>query len=251
MNNKLFKRVIMVVTGAALLSTSAGFALDDSVVKFNTQEVVCHKKIASLEQASPKELLAETPFFQATSSFVEEKGGPLTNDILKELKQVLSEEEYKHLRIDVKVQTIVKNTFSNHPGWHCDYFADYDEKAMEFKRYNPGLEESTRIFMITSGEPRTEFINQQNIEMDINGSTWKKISDAVDSLFSKDDLWRIPSSTLVEAKGNELHRVTRYEGEKPTVRYFLRATVFPKGHTESGKFHNEIYNWATHNPKAS
>lgn len=220
------------------------------VVVFNTQNVIFHQPIKSLLEASHEELLAEQSMKQATANFAWVKGGPSTRDILKKFREILSEEDYQNMRIDTKIQTINKNAYSNTPGWHCDFFSISDEQEDRLIRTNPGLETETRIFLLISGEPATEFMIPRNFNVDINVPSWKQISQQIDSIINPTDLYRIPIATPVELTGNELHRVTAYEGEEPTVRYFMRVYLFAKGHSQYGRYLNELFDWETHqNPE--
>lgn len=40
--------------------------------------------------------------------------------------------------------------------------------------------------------------------------------------------------------------LTLYEGEKASVRYFMRVYIFPKSHSQYGTYRNEIFDWETH-----
>jgi uncharacterized protein len=40
--------------------------------------------------------------------------------------------------------------------------------------------------------------------------------------------------------------VTIYEGEKPTIRYFMRVYLFPEGHSQRGIYRNELFDWETY-----
>lgn len=222
------------------------YSLEKDIVSFNTEEVVFHEAIPSLLMASPEELLAEPSMKQATADFAWEVGGPITRDVLSNFRKILSKEDYQNIRIDTKVQVLNKNEYSNTPGWHCDFFSTSDEQAGRLVRLNPGLETDTRIFLLISGAPATEFMIPRNLKIDINVPAWKDISQYVDSILSTSVLYRIPYATPVELKGNELHRVTVYEGEESTVRYFMRVYLFPEGHSQLGKYRNELFDWETH-----
>ncbi len=111
---------------------------------------------------------------------------------------------------------------------------------------NPGLETDTRIFLLISGAPATEFMIPRNVKIDINVPSWKQISESIDAIITPQDLYRIPPATPVELRGNELHRVTMYEGEKPSVRYFMRVYLFPEGHSQREMYRNEFFDWQTH-----
>lgn len=214
------------------------------MVTFNTQEVVFYEPIESLQNASNTELLAEPSMKQATFDFAWEVGGPITRDALTRFKEILGD-EYQRMRIDTKIQAFNKNEFSNTPGWHCDFFSTTDLQEDRLVRLNPGLEKDTRIFLLISGEPATEFMVPRELPLDIDAPTWKAISDYIDSFISDDDLYRIPAASPVELKGNELHRVTLYEGDEPTVRYFMRVYLFPEGHSQEGVYKNELFDWET------
>lgn len=238
------KMIILLLMFVSLLH---GQEIDqEDIVAFNTQHVIFHQPIQTLLKASHEELLAEPSMKQATVDFAWEMGGPITRDILTKFREILSEEDYKSMRIDTKVQIIDKNDYSNTPGWHCDFFSTSDEQEDRLVRLNPGLEASTRLFLILSGEPATEFMIPRHFNVDVNVHSWKQISQYIDSMISSEDLYRIPVATPVELTGNELHRVTIYEGEEPTVRYFMRIYLFPKGHSQYGIYRNELYNWETH-----
>ena len=217
----------------------------EDLVSFNTEDVVFHESIPSLLKASPEELLAEPSMKRATVDFAWEVGGPITRDILNNFKKILSEEDYNKIIVDTKIQVFNKNEFSNTPGWHCDFFSTSDEQEDRLVRTNPGLETDTRIFLLVSGAPATEFMIPRNLNIDINVPAWKQISQYVDSIINPNDLYRIPHATPVEL-GNELHRVTLYEGEESTVRYFMRVYLFPEGHSQLGKYSNELFDWEIH-----
>jgi predicted metalloenzyme YecM len=216
---------------------------EEERVVFNSEKVIYHSPIASLANATREEILAEPSFKEASVEFAMEHGGPLTREIIQNFKNILTEEEFSRLRIDTKIQEIGQDSYSNNPGWHCDYFGGIDEQSKHLIRYNPGLEPDCKIFLILSGEPTTEFISTRNIEVDFHQSSWKDVSDYIESIKNSKDLFQIPIATPVELKGNELHRVTLYEGKDPTARYLMRATVFPKNHSEEGKYSNEQFNW--------
>jgi hypothetical protein len=237
------------ILAAVLCAASLGYASQGTLF-FNTKEAVFHEKIPALTNAIPKEIREETSFFQSSTDYVEKNGGPIAKGILKKMQKILTDEEYQNMRVDVKVQKIAKNSYSNSPGWHCDYFADFDDKG-QIHRFDPESEDQMRIFLLSSGEPKTEFIELRDIPIGLNVDSWKDLSNKVDSTITQNDLWRIPSATIVEIKGNELHRVTPYQGEEPTVRFFMRMIVFPKTHPQYGKHKNTIYNWETHIPTNS
>lgn len=218
----------------------------EDLVSFNTEEVIFHEAIPSLLGASPEELLAEPSMKQATADFAWQNGGPITRDILNNFRRILSEDDYKNIIVDTKIQEFKNHEYSNTPGWHCDFFSTSDEQEDRLFRTNPGLETDTRIFLLVSGEPATEFMVPRNLNIDINVPAWKQISQYVDSVINPSDLYRIPHATPVELKGNELHRVTVYEGEKPTIRYFMRVYLFPEGHSQRGTYRNELFDWETH-----
>jgi hypothetical protein len=212
--------------------------------------VTYHCEVPSLKNASAEDLLAEPSLFKASASFIEQlKGASLTKEILRELKKQLTEDEYERLQVDVKVQYIPVGAFSNYTGWHADFYAIPDETTKRLVRPNEGLEAETRVFLITSGEPATEFIRKPNLVVDMNVPSWDELSQKIDAQITPQDLYRIPIATLVEMKGDEIHRVTPNETGQTTLRYFLRAVVFPQKHTQHGKFFNELYNWSTHVPK--
>jgi predicted metalloenzyme YecM len=145
-----------------------------------------------------------------------------------------------------------KGEYSNTPGWHCDFFSTTDEQEDKLVRTNPGLETETRLFLLVSGEPTTEFMIPRNFPVDISVPSWKQISHYIDSITRPEDLYRISHATPVEVTGNELHRVTLYAGEEPTVRYFMRVYLFPEGHSQYGIYRNELFDWETHpTPQAS
>lgn len=231
-----------------IMFSSATYALEnkEEIATFNTEKVVFHEPIPSLLNASAEELLAEPSLKQATVDFAWEKGGPITRDILDRFRMILTEEDYKNMLIDTKIQTFNKNEFSNTPGWHCDFFSTSDEQEAKLIRTNPGLETATRIFLLVSGEPATEFMIPRNLNINIGVPSWSHISQYIDSFIKSEDLYRIPPATPVELKGNELHRVTIYEGESPTVRYFMRVYLFPEGHSQYGIYRNEVFDWETH-----
>lgn len=218
----------------------------EEIVAFNTEEVVFHEPIEALFKASPEELLAEPSLKRATADFAWDQGGPITRDILMSFRKILSEEDYNNMTIDTKIQVFKKNEYSNIPGWHCDFFSTSDEQEDRLFRTDPGLETSTRIFLLVSGEPATEFMVPRQLNLDINVPAWKQISQYVDTLINPMDLYRIPHATPVELRGNELHRVTAYEGEMPTVRYFMRVYLFPEGHSQKGIYRNELFDWDIH-----
>lgn len=221
----------------------------EEIFTFNTEEVIFHEPIQSLLHASAEELLAEPSLKQADVDFAWETGGPITRDILNNFRNILTEEDYQNMHIDTKVQVFNKNEFSNTPGWHCDFFSTSDEQEARLIRTNPGLETDTRIFLLISGQPATEFMIPRNLDVNIAVPSWKHISQYIDSIVNLSDLYRIPPATPVELKGNELHRVTIYEGEDPSVRYFMRVYLFPKEHSQYGIYRNEVFDWETH-PKA-
>ena len=202
--------------------------------------------IQKLAEATQVELLAEPSFKQATADFAWEKGGPITREILSQFRQILTAEEYQNIHVDTKVQTIHKNEYSNTPGWHCDFFSTTDEQEDRLVRTNPGLETGTRVFLLISGQPATEFMRLRNLPIDIEVPTWSHISEYIDSFVKSEDLYRIPEATPVELTGDELHRVTLYEGEEPTVRYFMRVYLFPEDHSLSKLYKNELFDWETH-----
>src|SRR5579872_1126594 len=131
---------------------------NEGVVSFNTEEVIFHPQISALANAKSADLLAEPSMNQASVDFALKNGGPITIKTIEALKDIIGEEEVKNLRIDTKVQVIAPGSYANDPGWHSDYFGGYDEREDHLVPHNPGLEPSTRIFLITSGEPATEFL---------------------------------------------------------------------------------------------
>lgn len=213
------------------------------VVTFNSEMIAIHKPVDSLLHASQEELLKESSMNQASVEFALKNGGPITTDILQNLRPLLSEDEFLSMRIDIKVQTILPNSYANDPGWHSDYFGKYDKSKGHLVRRNPGFENLTKMFLIISGEPATEFSVNRNIDIDFKVPSWDTISEHLDGILEPESLFRIPAASPIELRGNELHRVTQYFDEKPTVRYLMRATVFPKKHNEYGKFKNEFFSW--------
>ena len=242
--NKVFCVLLML---AMFFTNAYSFESNhEEIVSFNTEEVIFHEPILSLLQASPEQLISEPSMKQATADFAWKVGGPITRDILNHFRRILSEEEYKNIAIDTKIQVINKHEYSNTPGWHCDFFSSSDEQEDRLVRANPGFETATRIFLLVSGEPATEFMTPRNLKIDINVPDWKQISKYLDSNINPTDLYQIPHATPVELRGNELHRVVAYEGENPTVRYFMRVYLFPEGHSQRGIYRNELFDWETH-----
>lgn len=217
----------------------------DKDVTFNTKEVILYSKIPALANAKPADLLAEPSMNQASVDFALENGGPITVEVIETLKNILGEEEAENMRIDTKVQIIPPDSYANDPGWHSDYFGGYDEGAGHLIQYNPSLEPDTRIFLITSGEPATEFLTTRNLSLNFHQDSWEKVSDTIESMIDPNALYRIPLATPVEMTGDEIHRVTLYEGAEPTTRYFLRATVFPQEHSDFGIYQNQFFEWKT------
>lgn len=223
---------------------------EEDYIRFNTEKVIFHSPIPALAEASPKSLLAEPSFNQASVEFAFENGGPLTREVLANLKNILSEDEYNDLRIDTKIQIIAPNAYSNNPGWHCDHLGGYDIQKKHLVRYHPELETATRIFLVISGDPATEFLECRDILANFKVPSWKHVSDYLNTVITAQEVYRIPIATPIEMKGNEIHRVTPYQGNEPTARYLLRASSFPKGHSEYGKFLNQFFEWETHQDPA-
>lgn len=246
MNTKITGFLQKIFLALILSAPLQGLERQKDVVTFNTEQVFFHEPIQELQRASAEELLHEPSMKQATVDFAWKVGGPITHAILQRFKELLSDEDYSNMRIDTKIQKISKNAYSNTPGWHCDFFSTSDEQDDKLLRINPGLETQTRLFLLISGQPATEFMLSRNIDININVPSWKEISEHIDSFVKPEDLYRIPIATPVELYGNELHRVTLYEGAAPTVRYFMRVYIFPEGHSEYGKFANALFDWETY-----
>jgi hypothetical protein len=240
MSSLMFSILATAVTAFSLIN-------EGSIAVFNTQKAAYHDQLPFLTQATPEELMNEPQMKAASSAFAEEEGGPLTRQILSRLKDLLGEEDYKRLHVDVKVQEIFPGAYSNDPGWHSDYYATVDTEKERLVHLNGELDEQTRLFFVTSGEPTTEFIKKDHMIASLDLPSWEALSEAIDEKVADQDLYRIPVAQIFEAKGNEIHRVTKHVGTEPTIRYFMRATLFPKGHTFENQIKNELFSWAPYN----
>lgn len=237
------KKIIKLLTTLAVLSQVlfiGNVTLSAASTLCNSSEVKIYGAVPELALASCEELLAEAQLDYADVKYAESSGGPLTRLILQKLREIVSPEIYAQLRIDTKVHKLETGWLANDPGWHCDFFAGYDESVGHLVQVDEVLSNKTRHFLIVSGDPATEFLYQRNLPIDLGVSSWSAISDRVDAIVPKANLFPVPKAYILEFKGDEIHRAVPYRGTEPTVRYLLRASYFPEGHSENGNYHNSV-----------
>lgn len=236
-------KTIKILTTLAIFALIFFFkiaAISATTTVCNTSEVKIHSAVPKLAMASFEELQAEPQLDYADIKYAESRGGPLTRLILEKLSEILSPEIYSQLRIDSKVHRLESGWLANDPGWHCDFFAGYDKSVGHLEQVDEVLSNKTRHFLIVSGDPATEFLYQRNLPIDLGVSSWQEISNSLDATVAKANLFSIPKAYILEFKGDEIHRAVPYRGKEPTVRYLLRASYFPEGHSENGSYHNTV-----------
>jgi hypothetical protein len=174
---------------------------------------------------------------QATADFASEVGGPITRDILNSLRKILSEDEYRNITVDL----FTKKEHLDFRHWHCDFFSTFDAQKNLFVRANPGLETDTRIFLISYNISPVEFLVYRNERVWAKLLNWEQLSRMLNVAYDRpNDRQIIPPGFMVEIKGNELYTMANYYGGGTDFKYFMRVYLFPEGHSQRGKYCNEL-----------
>ncbi len=202
---------------------------------YNTHLPVIHDEVSEFIGASQAEIFAEPELDKASSTYAEEHGGPLTKAFLGKVKELLSDEDYQALRIDIKSPRLVYGFSPSNSVWHCDFHFSRDpNNPTHMIRPDALLDEEARHFTLISDEPATEFWTKPSTLDYWEGEDWEEIQDELNAEINQEDRMKIPVATLVEFRGNNIHRSTTYTDRTPFVRYFIRASLFPKGHRFRG-----------------
>lgn len=177
-------------------------------------------------------LREELQFFNASPSFVQHNktNAPVTHHILQTiLRPMFDDDEFHHLQVNTFVHRLgTEGMYANVPGWHCDFLQpDYEEGKTTVEE-----DENVTHWMIILGDnaPTLQFIEQRDLEIDFEGSSWGEVSRLIDIRINKQHLTTSMYllGEIVEAAGNELYRSV--PSHTKCWRYFFRATQFPKGH---------------------
>ncbi len=230
------KKIIAILSALCVLTT--GYGEEETTTSsylYNTIPLVAHDEIEEFFDATQEELVAEPQLDNTSTSYAEEHGGPLTQLFLTKLQTILSDEEYQSLRITIKSPRTPSGFRPESGNWHCDFHFEVNpENPSMMYRPNESFDAETRHFMLISSEPATEFYTKP-VTLDFwSGQDWEEIQDDINSIIDPDSLVSVPVATIMEFRGNNIHRATTYHGDEPLVRYFIRASLFPKEHTHHG-----------------
>lgn len=199
---------------------------------YNTQPLVTHGYIEEFAKASQKQIISEPQLDSVSCTYALKQGGPLTQLFLQKLHHLLTEEEFQALRINIKSPRLSKGYAPESGNWHCDFHFEVNPlNPIEMHRPNEQLDEKARHFVLISSGPCTEFITKEMHLDEWSGEDWEEMQDLINSKIDVKDTDFIPPATIVEFRGNAIHRATTYKQQGETVRYFIRASLFPKEHS--------------------
>lgn len=222
-----------------LFATCMTLALQAEELMFNTILPIQVAQIPELLEATEEQIRAEPQFGRASTTFAEQHGGPLTQAVLKALRNNLTPEEYAHLRLVVKTHELEKGWYPNEPGWHCNHFYyiqegtnSDDSVKTRIRPINP-LDVQTRVFIVMSGEPTTQFLKARDVSLDLTLPNWRVVAKEINKSLRPEDVVRLQPGALVEFRCNEIHQGSPAQKKGLTWRYMLRATWFPEGHEEN------------------
>lgn len=177
-------------------------------------------------------LREEIQFFNASPSFIQhnKKDAPLTHHILQQVfRPLFDDDEYHHLQVNTYVHRLGREQmYANIPGWHCDYLQpDYEEGKTVVAE-----DESVIHWMLVLGDnaPTHQFIEQRDVEIDFEGSSWGEVSRLIDIRVHKQHLttYTCAPGEIIKVAGNELYR--SMPSHRKCWRYSFRLTQFPKDH---------------------
>jgi hypothetical protein len=187
-----------------------------------------------------EEILDEVPMFSASPAFVQERGGPISKEILARIPQKFFDDVsrlglYPH--VDIRLLTLRQGDFPAYPGWHCDgeFRQNYESQPDLFV-----VPRHRHIVCTVSSDPEgvsnTEFVTlpfrARVIDPTSKNTLWRQVHDQVERNLAADCRTRGRDGDLVSFDGFTLHRATpaRVDG----VRLFLRVSMWHKPHLGNG-----------------
>jgi len=182
-----------------------------------------------------RDLAAEPWVVETDVELTQLVGGKTTQRCLQILQQKLPAEDFERLRCDVRVQHFRPGDAVPRTQWHCDYM----KEVAGIRTPDPVRDPQVKHCMLISGEPRTEFLTmpcEVAVVTDFNHAL-AKIAAYTSHVGA---VAKIPANTLVQFDAEAVHRGTVYRGAENTVRYFFRASLFPKGDLYDGQYTNQV-----------
>lgn len=177
----------------------------------------------------------ETQVRKASYRYVHHHGGLVTHRCIEALAELGVPVE--DLTYDTKSVLLAPGWCPSIPGWHCDFIS---RDRFQNMRPQPGVDGMVKNYLVVSGGPPTEFLEDRNVTLHCEPNR-DGISSCIDSMRQQGEVAVTTNEPweIVEFSANEVHRPSLADHECGMEwRYLFRATLFPQGHSQHGRFAN-------------